>query len=231
MMRAAKTRRSAAGPFRRRDERGTLMAGLIAAIAIMMIFSTVAFQAWEDVIRRDKEAEMMFRGGEMARGILRYRKGHNGAGPLTLEQLAEPGPQGQYYLRRLYDDPLVKDGKWGLLYTGPNGEIFDPSTVQQQVQGVPAPMQGLNQAPDPSAGLNRAGDTANAGIGLPLAGVKSLCTDKPFRMHNGVSDYSQWLFTFIDLQTGFKQAGGPGVAAPPGGSPGLPNQPNQPNQP
>ena len=191
------------------------MAGLIAAIAIMLIFSTVAFQAWEDVTRRDKEAEMMFRGGEIARAILRYRKDHNGAGPMTLEQLAEPGPVGQYYLRQLYDDPLVKDGKWGLLYLGPGGEIFDPSAQAQQAPGTLPPMAGLAQAPNPGQDLARAGQAANVGIGLPLAGVKSLSTDNPFRVYNGVADYSQWLFTYIDLQTGFKQVGNPGAAAVP----------------
>ena len=37
------------------------------------------------------------------------------------------------------------------------------------------------------------------GIGIPIAGVKTLSTEEPFRHYQGVSDYSQWLFTYIDL--------------------------------
>ena len=50
-------------PGRRRGERGALLVGLVAAVAIMMILSTVAMQHWADVVRRDNEAEMMARAG------------------------------------------------------------------------------------------------------------------------------------------------------------------------
>jgi hypothetical protein len=112
------------------------MAGLMAGIAIMLIFSTRIFQAWEDVLHRDNEAEMIFRAQDIVRGIQRYRQDHGGAGPLKLEDLMEPGPRGQYYLRRLYEDPLVPNGKWCLLYVAPDGSILDPT-------GAPAAPPGL----------------------------------------------------------------------------------------
>ena len=69
------TRRKAAdGKNERRNQRGHLMAGLMASIAIMMIFSTVAFQAWEDVLHRDNEAEMLFRAQDIVRAIQRFRQ-------------------------------------------------------------------------------------------------------------------------------------------------------------
>jgi hypothetical protein len=221
----------------RKGEQGHLMAGLIAAITIMLLFSTITFQAWEDVIRRDNEAEMIFRGKEIARGIMRYRKDHAGMGPLTLEQLAEPGPQGQYYMRRLYEDPLVKDGKWGLLYLGPGGNIIDPSAqLKQPEQGLPALNAGFDRAAPVGDQLEQVGVSGgnSGGIGIPIAGVKTLCTDDPFRMFNGVLDYSQWQFTYIDLQTGLASASAPGrgmqrgVGGQAGGAqgqpPGLPQQ-------
>jgi hypothetical protein len=201
------------------------MAGLIAMIAIMMILSTVAFQAWEDVLRRDNEAEMIFRAEEIARAIQRYRQDHNGAGPPSLEMLAEPGPRGQYYLRHKYRDPLVKDGVWGLLFEGPDGSILDPSQVspernlgfdqgdafggrdgrpgqergeeqQQQQQG-----DGLDWNDGLEANRNpqqRQGRHIQAG-GQLIAGVKSLATGDPFRVHKGRDAYSQWLFTYQDF--------------------------------
>jgi hypothetical protein len=198
------------------------MAGLVCAITIMLIFSTMAFQAWEDVIRRDNEAEMIFRAKEITRGILRYRRDHGGMGPLTLEQLAEPGPQGQYYIRRLYEDPLVKDGKWGLLYSGPGGNIIDPSLQPQQQSPAMPGLGQLNQAQSRSQDIAQVGQDGGmgAGIGIPIAGVKTLSTDEPFRHYNGVADYSQWQFTYIDLETGFAQVGG----GRRGGRTGLPGQ-------
>ena len=50
---------------RRRRERGHLMVGLVAMVAIMMILSGQAVQEWTDVLRRDNEAEMMFRAQEI----------------------------------------------------------------------------------------------------------------------------------------------------------------------
>ena len=40
----------------RSAERGHLMVGLVAAVAVMMILTLVAEQLWKDVLRRDLEA-------------------------------------------------------------------------------------------------------------------------------------------------------------------------------
>jgi type II secretory pathway pseudopilin PulG len=217
-----------------RGQRGHLMAGLMAAVAILMIFSAMAFQAWSEVLRRDNEAEMIFRAQEIVRAIQRYRKDHGGIGPEKLKDLMEPGPRGQYYMRRLYTDPLVPDGKWGLLFMGPGGTIVDPSvtpeegglgqglgsgldrlgdrgaggTQQQQQQ-----QQGQRGGPEArrldtgrqarAGGLggvgNRQPDSGETG-GLRIAGVKSLCEDSPFRVYKQLTEYSQWLFTYLDLE-------------------------------
>jgi type II secretory pathway pseudopilin PulG len=205
------------------------MAGLMAGLTIMLILSTVAFQAWSDVLRRDNEAEMIFRAQDLVRAIQRYRRDHGGAGPPKLEQLLESGPKGQYYLRKLWEDPLVADGKWGLLYIGPGGQVIDPSAAPDatgmgglsQMGGA----RGLGQGPGGSQGLGgqpsrlnqpggMQGNNSRSGLpdsplnrgnsnqleGLPIAGVKSLCEEKPFRVYNGLTEYSQWLFTYLDLE-------------------------------
>ena len=83
-------------------------------IAISLIWSAVAFQAWIDVLRRDNEAEMIFRAEEIVRAIQRYRRDHGGHGAAQAERPARAlAQQGSYYIRREYDDPLVTDGKWG----------------------------------------------------------------------------------------------------------------------
>lgn len=209
-------------------EKGHLMAGLMVAVTLMMIFSLITFQAWKDVLHRDNEAEMMFRAQDLVRAIQRYRRDHAGQGPTKLEDLMEAGPKGQYYLRQLWTDPLVADGKWGLLLMGPSGSIIDPNaedTGLPQGQGLGA----LTQAASPQPAAGQLGGVANKGSGgvqegLPIAGVKSLCTDHTFRVYNGLSEYSQWWFTYLDLeqagQAGPATAGGQPSQQPGGGIPG-----------
>ncbi len=115
----------------RKRQKGALMAGVVAMLAISLIWSAVAFQAWIDVLRRDNEAEMIFRAQEIVRAIQRYRRDHGGQGPLKLKDLLDPSPRLSYYLRREYDDPLVRDGKWGLLHMGPGGTIIDPHELAE----------------------------------------------------------------------------------------------------
>jgi len=236
------------------------MAALAASIAVMVIFSTLAFQEWADVLRRDNEAEMMFRSKDIVRAIQRYRRDHGGVGPQKLEDLMEPGPRGQYYLRKLWKDPLVTDGKWGLLYIGPGGQIVDPNAptagagLEGGTPGIPQREKfsvfdrpdrdkpdtentpagpGSSLTPTGSEGPGRPtgkpisaddpGADANAGgkqmSGLPIAGVKSLSKDKPFRVYNGLTEYSEWRFTFLDLEV---------PVAPGGRGTGPPGQRNRP---
>ena len=131
----------------RRGERGMLLVGLVAAVALLMILSAVAVQNWADVLRRDREADMMFRAQEIVRAIRKYQRDKPGV-PLTeLKLLMEPGSKRQFFLRKLYTDPLVKGGKWGLLYAAPQGGVLDPSTgAEPGAPGAPGaapPLGGL----------------------------------------------------------------------------------------
>lgn len=212
----------------RRGQRGHLIVTLMVAIALMAIFSSVAFQAWRDVLRRDLEAEMMFRAQEIVRALRRYRQ-DRGTLPTDLEQLMEPGSRGQYFLRRLYKDPLVKHGKWGLLYLSPQGGLLDPNAPGASEK---EPIGGRSTEPTtgPPGGqvLGGAGGVKEL-AGLPIAGVKSLCTDTPFRVYKGQNTYSQWLFSIFDLELARSPIPGqpPGSPPPPARAPGGRTGPGQ----
>jgi type II secretory pathway pseudopilin PulG len=198
------------------------MAGLIVIVAIMVIFSGVAFQLWTEMLRRDNEAEMIFRAQDLVRAIQRYRRDHGGIGPEKLEDLLQPGPKGQYYARQVWEDPLVPDGNWGLLYFGPGGSIVDPTVQQTGLSGLG--LGGLGDDEDRGAGEDsstrrrpssrgprgRLGPSQEGPTGLRIAGVKSLCEETPFRVYKDQTDYAQWLFTYLDLEQ-------QGAAGAPGG--------------
>lgn len=196
-------------------ERGHLMAGLVAAMAILLIMSSVAIQAWEDRLRRENEAEMISRADQLVRAIRRFQK-DQGRLPTKLEELMEPGARGQYFLRRLYEDPLVRNGKWGLLYQSPDGGILDPNAPALEATreiGV-----RTTASADVFGGLNPTLANGPREVqGLPIVGVKSLCTERPFRVLKGSSDYSQWLFSVYDLQN---QQGTQTGSTPRGSQPG-----------
>jgi type II secretory pathway pseudopilin PulG len=217
-----------------------LLVGLVAAVAILMIFSAVAVQNWSDVLRRDREADMMAHAQEIVRAIRKYQRDKPGV-PLTeLKLLMEPGSKRQFFLRKLYKDPLVKDGKWGLLYAAPQGGVYDtsvapvpgadpgglPGTPGTSLGGLAAGMSTPQQsAPTGIAGsaLGGLGQRQGEATGLPIVGVKSLCKDQPFRVYKDNEDYAKWLFTVFDLdQQNAQQPPG----APPVGS-GAPPQPGE----
>ena len=183
------------------------MVGLVFFMAVLLILSAVAVQEFSQILRRDNEAEMIFRAQEIVRALVRYQK-DRGTHPTELKMLDEPGNNNQRFIRRMYDDPLVKDGKWGLLYAGPGGGIIDPSRpMAGAVDIIGESTSGQTQS---AGGLQGgfAGGAQEIG-GLNIIGVKTRCTDKPFRVWNGLSDYSEWQFTVYDLEN--QQKGGTAV--------------------
>jgi type II secretory pathway pseudopilin PulG len=243
-------------------ESGHLMVALVAAVAVMMILTFVAVQAWQDVLRRDLEAEMIFRAQDIVRALKRYRVDHGGKLPIELKEMMEPGPRGAYCLRKLWKDPLVKDGKWGLLYASPQGGYLDPNAPPGMDPSIPlglpsgaAPGQQPLQpkqpqqprAPDdtktrpdregsdessPGGETDRSGSLRTrfgAGkqemTGLPIIGVKSLCSKKPFRVINDQAEYALWRFTVLDLDQPMRPGAGPGGVNPQNPRQGLPGTP------
>ncbi|MEK7799941.1 MAG: hypothetical protein AAB297_08945 [Acidobacteriota bacterium] len=113
-------------------ESGAILIIFMVVIAVGAIALTAAAQAWSTTWRRDSEEELIFRANQYVLGIIAYRKEHGGQFPLRLEDLNKPGPRRLRYIRRLYKDPIVKDGKWGLLYLMPGGQgVYDPKAAQK----------------------------------------------------------------------------------------------------
>ena len=186
-----------------RKERGVLIVALMAGIAIVMILSTVAVQAWSDIARRDNEAEMMFRAQDLVRALKRFQT-DQGKLPIELKELMEPGQRGQYFLRHLWKDPLVKGGQWQFVYASPAGGLFDPTVPPVPPAGGPAQtgqvQAGLN-GNDPGAfpPIGKKKDGSADTTGLPIAGVKTRCTDRPFRRYRDKTEYREWVFSIFDL--------------------------------
>ncbi len=89
------------------------MAALLVAMSVMAILLSVAIPTWSQMVRRDKEEELIFRGEQYARAINQYQRKFANQSPSSLDVLIE-----QRMLRKKFKDPLSpnKDGEFQMLY-------------------------------------------------------------------------------------------------------------------
>jgi type II secretory pathway pseudopilin PulG len=134
------------------SEAGYAMAALLVGIAIMGIVATMAIPAWRAAAKREKEAELIFRAGQVAHAIEKFRrKVGGGAYPPDLDFLVR-----QKYLRKKYKDPMTKDGEW---------RIVTPQELQAGGVGM---RPGSSNPLGGSTGNRGAfGSTSSTGFGSP----------------------------------------------------------------
>ncbi len=121
-------------PERQASESGSFLVVIMVIVAITSIALGTVVQSWSVRLRRDKEAELIFRAQQYVKAILAYRKEHAGQFPTNLEVLFEPGPRQLRYIRKLYKDPLAENGRWGLLYLVPGGRAVIDVVAAQKAQ-------------------------------------------------------------------------------------------------
>lgn len=109
------------------DERGVTYLMVMCLIVLIGISLTVVSKQWVVIMKRDREAELMFRGTRIKTALEAYgaeyqvRKGTRpNQYPLTLEQLTQPPKR---YLQKVYTDPMT-------------GEDFDVIKVGGEIRGV-----------------------------------------------------------------------------------------------
>ncbi len=208
------------------------MAALLVTLAIMFLGMSVATPTWQYLVKNMKEEELIFRGGQIADAVQRFQAKNGNAVPPSLDVLVEGR-----YLRKLYTDPMTKDGEWRLIRLGEAvGPVRPP--------GQRRPGAGRTQPRPPAA---RRQPSTRAVLG-GIVGVASTSTEEGLRLFNGRSRYDQWVFavgqprivgrrpvgpTAPGLQPGQRGVPGPGGrpavpgVRPPGARPG-PGSPTTP---
>jgi hypothetical protein len=91
--------------------RGFILAMLLGLFTVMGIFMTRAMPSVITEVQRDQEDELIYRGEAIRNGIRRY-KAITGQFPTKLEDLMKVRPP---ILRRLYKDPMTREGDWDLV--------------------------------------------------------------------------------------------------------------------
>jgi type II secretory pathway pseudopilin PulG len=164
----------------------------VASILIASVLPLASAQA-----QREREAELIFRGLQYAEGIRVFRR-RFGRYPTSLKELAEVKPRS---VRKLWKDPMTKDGEWGIV-----SMEGTPIAAGGGVTPTPGPFARPTPQPTktPEPGKTPSpGETATTG---PVMGVYSKSTQKGYRLWEGREAYNEWRFTEMSLA---------GLAAPP----------------
>jgi type II secretory pathway pseudopilin PulG len=209
------------------------MVALLIALSVMAVLMTAAMPAWQTAARREKEAELIFRGQQYARAVNFFQRKNGGAFPPTVDVLV----QGKF-LRKKYKDPIANDD---FELVAP-GAVLPAAATQQGQRG-----QGAASATPARAGgssvtitgsssftLNTGARGAtsgvqgrvtaeriqiNAGSGAGatagIMGVRSKSTEKSFRLYNGSDVYKDWVF--LGTQVANRVSSPAGGQAPGGG--------------
>ena len=157
-------------------QEGYAMAGLLVALTIMSVTISMVLPVWSQVSRREREAELIFRGEQYARAVELYQRLFAGSYPPDFESLVE-----QRFLRKLYQDPLTKDGKFQPLYQG------QATTVEPGVSRTSA------ESSFDSYGrrVDNASQSQNGGVERGVVGVVSKSTDSSVMLYSGRSTYNE----------------------------------------
>lgn len=193
----------------RHGERGFTLAMFVMVVAIVSIMMGVAVQSVEFSMRREREAELIFRGQQYIEAIRLYKTKY-GRYPMRMKEIWEAKPR---VVRQKWKDPITDSEAWGLIFVG-----------QDRVTGLRGGAGGVQLAP--TAGIGGAfGDDSETTIGDggdrragrpgegerlppgvqrgaegeligPIMGVRSTSCDESIKIFEGRTSYCEWQFVY-----------------------------------
>jgi type II secretory pathway pseudopilin PulG len=103
----------------------TYPAALLLIITVSVSLMVVQKQ-WSTIVKREKETELLFRAGNIMQAIGSFYQNSSKDSqqyPRSLKVLLKDNRfQGlKRHLRKIYKDPMTKDGEWGIVYDGKGG--------------------------------------------------------------------------------------------------------------
>lgn len=191
---------------------------LAVAVTLLNIWVASTLPLWSHQIERDKEAELIFRGLQYAEAIRLFQL-RNGRLPNKLKELIEVEPR---CIRKLWENPMREDGRWGLIPLGLDGPGQRNPGQQPGQPGQPGDLGG-DAGPSNATGgglfpeSGKKGETPgvilsedpNDTFGAPpssvaIRGVYSPEGDEAIHIYMGQESPSQWKFT-VDVFATMKQ--------------------------
>lgn len=202
---------------RRRGEDGFNLVVLVMAVTTLNILVAMALPSWSQFIRREKEADLIFRGLQYAEAI-RVFQIRNNRMPTRLKELIEVEPRS---IRQLWKNPMAEDGAWLLLpIQGQQGQ-----NLQQQGNNQRRNQQNQRNQRNQQNQRNRQQDQQRQGQGqglqatairvipgddgaqasMPFMGVSSPEGEEAVKSFMGSQQIQEWQFT-VELVSQQRQA-------------------------
>ena len=153
------------------DDAGFTIIVVLVAVVVTSILLSAAVTAWTHVMRRADEEELIWRGKQYAKAIECY-VGRRAVPPTELEQLVEA-----QCIRKLYPQPLSKDGSWRLVRARAPGVVPTAATEEESGGGL----------------LRR-----NLRSSEPIVGVAPGIAGTAIRSYDDSYDYEEWEFVLGD---------------------------------
>lgn len=175
----------------RRGAAGYSLVMLIMAVTVLNVMLAAALPKWSEMIKRDKEEELISRGWQYAEAIRVFQRRFQRY-PVKLDELIKAKPR---CIRQLWKDPMTANGEWAPIL------LF---------QGSPVHVPGTPEMP-PAQGLDPNQPQVTAG---PIVGVRSRSPGKSLLVFFGHERYDEWEFRVEMLTRGGGRGGDPRVPRP-----------------
>jgi type II secretory pathway pseudopilin PulG len=172
----------------RRGAAGYSLVIVIMAVTVLNIMLAVALPKWSEMIKRDKEEELISRGWQYAEAIRLFQRRFQRY-PVKLDELIKAKPR---CIRQLWKDPMTANGEWAPILLFQGTPVHAPGTPEM------APSQGL----DPNQPQVTTG---------PIVGVRSRSSQKSLLVFFGHERYDEWEFRVEMLTRGGGNPGDPRV--------------------
>lgn len=187
------------------SERGYAMAALLVAMGVIAIVVSTTLPVYSTMARREREAELLFRGQQYARAVTLFQRKYANALPPNLDVLLN-----ERFLRKQYKDPITQED---FQLVGPGSPELalaanaPPAQAQQQGRGAST----MGQPQQPSGRGFQSNPTITPG---GILGVVSKSRETSLRLYNNHDKYNEWVFIATQMSVA---AGGPTGAPMPGG--------------
>ncbi len=158
-------------------QRGFTYLALLFALALGGAALAALGERWQTAAEREREAELLFRGGQIRDAIARYAAAGGGALPPSLEALLrdERVQPPRHWLRQLYADPFSGQPDW-LLLRAPGGGVQGVASRSRRIalrrHALPVTLDAEAQAAQADGTPPRVGDWQF----LPLAAGSDAAT-------------------------------------------------------
>jgi len=194
-------------PESRHSERGFTLAAVLVALAVLSIMMGVAIQTVTFQMKREKEAELIFRGNQYVEAIRLYRQKY-GRYPNSLKEIWDAKPR---VIRKKWKDPITDSWYWGLIHPGQGGRRIGGGRGGRGGFGNSAtPTPTVTPTPFPTPPPGTPPDELPMEIG-PIMGVFSRSCEKSIKIYEGHDTYCEWKFL---LKPQGRPGAGGGVTPP-----------------